>query len=348
MEPLRVGIIGTGFGATVHAPMMQWHPKYEVVSICSVSNRNPESIRETTGINRVYTDWEEMIDQETLDLVVIASMPSLHFQMAIKALSHGIHVLCEKPMALNSDQTQEMIQAADEFGRFGFVNFEWRFLPARQKVKELLTNNVIGKLTHIDYDISFPGYTSLTSGTAGWGGQQKHFGGMLGALGSHMIDSLLWWTNDNIKRVIGQLSTHIPQFVDAQGNKEIRDADDSFFVCGSLTGETTFKLQLVSAAHHATGSFVKIFGSEGSIFLKDDRIVELGKANQPLEEVLLETIPAPIELGDLPSRYFPAFKPFLDSLYHSLISSKAETDMPTFQDGHRTQIVLDAIRRSHF
>jgi predicted dehydrogenase len=344
MGQLRVGIIGAGFGAKVHAPLMQWHPSYDIVSICTVNRKDSDLLKKDTGIEKVYTEWEEMLAREELNLVVIASIPSLHCDMAVKAFSMGMNVLCEKPLAMHQGETQEMITAANKYSKFGFTNFEWRFMPARLKVKEILSQ--IGEILHIDYDINFPGYNSLASSKAGWGGQRKHFGGMLGALGSHMIDSLLWWTEDNVRHLIAQLTTHVPEFVDEDGNKEYRDADDAFFVNGQLIGGATFKLQLVSAAHHATGSVVKIVGTKGSIFLKDDKTLQLGIGDKQLEEVALPVITAPKELAFLPSKYYPAFKPLLDSLYETIVSRKVVLNTPTFGDGHKVQLVLDAIRRS--
>jgi predicted dehydrogenase len=346
MGQLRVGIIGAGFGAKVHAPLLQWHPSYDVVSICSVNRKDTDQLKKETGIKKIYTEWEKMLTREELNLVVIASIPSLHCDMAVKAFSMGMNVLCEKPLAMHQSETLEMITAANKYSKFGFTNFEWRFMPARLKVKEILIQNTIGEILHIDYDINFTGYNYLASSKAGWGGQRKHFGGMLGALGSHMVDSLLWWTVDNVRHLIAQLTTHVPEFVDEDGNKEYRDADDAFFVNGQLIGGSTFKLQLVSAAHHATGSVVKIVGTKGSIFLKDDKLLQLGIGDKPLEEVALPVITVPKELGILPSKYYPAFKPLLDSMYETIVLGKEFPNTPTFGDGHKVQMVLDAIRRS--
>jgi predicted dehydrogenase len=347
MEPIRVGVIGTGFGAKIHTPLLQWHHQYEVVSICTVSGKDRQIIAKETGVEQVYDDWHDMLANERLNLVIVASIPSLHYEMTIEALSMGINVLCEKPMAMDIRETKSILDKQASSGLHGFINFEWRFMPARQKVKTLLDKKAIGDIIHIDYDISFPGFKSLTSGMAGWGGQKKHFGGMLGALGSHMIDSLLWWSNDTIRNLSGLLDTHIPIFEDNHGNSEKRDADDTFFVIGHFTGDSTFKLQLISAAHHATGSIVKIFGLKGTIFLKDDMTVHLGLVNQQLEEVNVPTVTAPEGMENTQSRYYTAFKPFHDALYNRVKLDRSEPDLPTFQDGHRTQVVLDAIRLSH-
>ncbi|MGC4377522.1 Gfo/Idh/MocA family oxidoreductase [Fictibacillus sp. Mic-4] len=346
MKPLRVGIIGTGFGADVHAPIMQSHPGFDVISVCSVARGNIGKVQKQTGIENIYIDWKEMLEKEQLDLVSIAAIPSLHCEMAVTSFSYGAHVLCEKPMALNLDETKKMMRAQEKSSRSGFVNFEWRFLSARQIVKKILSEEQIGKVLHIDYDISFPGYHALTTENIGWAGQQKNFGGMLGAMGSHMIDSILWWMDEEVSTLIAQLNVHIPEFTDEHGITEYRDADDSFFISGKFKSGTTFKMQLMSAANHGFGSVLKIYGSKGTVVLNDDQIVQLGFENQSLENIDIEDILAPKDMPYTASRYYPAFKPFLDKLYEAIVSHRIDPDLPTFSDGHKTQAILDAVRQS--
>jgi predicted dehydrogenase len=91
MKTFKVGIIGTGFGAKVHAPMFNFHDGFEVVSISSVSRGNIEEAKMSSGIENVYTDWKLMLDQEQLDLVVVASAVHLHRDMVLAAYEKGLN-----------------------------------------------------------------------------------------------------------------------------------------------------------------------------------------------------------------------------------------------------------------
>lgn len=342
-NPIRVGIIGTGFGGKVHAPLMTEHPNFEVIAISSVHRGNSEDIRAKTGIENVYTDWREMIQQQKLDLVSVVSMPSLHHEMTLECFKKEVHVLCEKPMAINQKESLEMIAARDEIGHMGFLNFEWRYLPARLYVKKLLDQDKIGKVMHIRYFISTPGYESSVSGNRGWLGKKEVAGGMLGALGSHLIDSLNWWLNDTMISVYGQLNTHVP--ISNTGEK--RTADDSFQIMGTFTKGTVLTLDFISTARQGFGSRVEIFGTKGTIEVINDKEVKVGYSDtNGLEKVNLvepylgEHYPAPIP------RYYPAFYPYLNDLYESIINKKYTSDIATFEDGLSVQKVIDAIHKS--
>ncbi|MCT8138053.1 Gfo/Idh/MocA family oxidoreductase [Anaerobacillus sp. CMMVII] len=347
-EKIRVGIIGGGFGAKVHAPTFASHQGFEVVSLASVGRGRVKELQEETGINQIYGNWEEMLEKEDLDLVSIASAPLLHHEMVLKAYNLGLHVLCEKPFASNTNEALEMIQARDNAQKLGFINFEFRFLPARQKIKEVVSSGQLGKLLHVNYTTSFPGYERAVSSKRGWLGQKDQAGGMLGAIGSHMFDSLTWWVDDQIRSVSGQLATHIPEFVDALGETEIRTADDSFQTFGSFVGGTTFSLGLTSTTRHSQSWQLEIFGTEGSLVMSADNKVLVGIGNKPLEEVeLLQDLVIPEQMSDISGRYYNAFYRSLDAIYHVVVNQQTNPYVATFEAGYRVQQVLDAVRESN-
>lgn len=342
----KVGIIGTGFGAKVHAPVFKHHPNFDVSAIASVSRGRAEEIKAQTGIERVYTDWREMLEQEQLDLVAVASAPFLHHEMVLEAFRTGSHVLCEKPMAFDSAESLAMIQARDAVQKKGYINFEWRFLPARMKIKEILAEQKLGRIMHIQYTRVSSGYKNALAGVRGWLGQEDKAGGFLGAIGSHMLDTLMWWKGEKISSVYGQLQTYVPENLAAdQADREVRTADDSFQVMGSFENQTSFQMNLISTARHDLGWRLEIIGTEGTLVMKDDNKVYLGLNDQALEEVeLAPEAQSPEHFDPVLKRYFPAFYPMLDQLYSALADT--ESQAATFEDGHYVQLVMDAIRVS--
>ncbi|HEU4964078.1 MAG TPA: Gfo/Idh/MocA family oxidoreductase [Bacilli bacterium] len=348
IQKIRVGIIGTGFGANVHAPMFQHHPGFDLQAIASVSRGRTDEVREKTGIARVYEDWREMLAQEELDLVAVTSAPYLHHEMVLAAYERGLHVLCEKPMALDAEQTQAMIAARDAAGKQGFVNFEFRFRPARRKAKEIIESGQLGRLVHVRYETSFPSYLALTSKPRGWLGNEELGGGMLGALGSHMFDSLRWWTQEEVTRLQGLLPIHVPSYTDHTGNTELRTADDAFLAIGHLTGGTTFRVEFVSAIRHAqSGAKLEVFGTQGTLVMTDDRNVELSMGDDPFHEVELGLYTeAPKTMSAPADRYYTAFYPMIDAVHGALTTGERHPILPTFEDGHRAQLLLDAVRKS--
>lgn len=347
-KKIRVGIIGTGFGARVHAPLMLDHPDYEVVAIASVHRGRPDDVRRETGIDRVYTNWQDMLAKESLDLVSVASNPFHHHEMVIKAYEHGFHVLCEKPMAFDASQSKEMIEARDRANRMGWINFEFRFLPARLKVKEIIESGKLGRIMHITYKCNTAGYNFFSSRKRGWLGQMESGGGMLGAIGSHMFDALLWWKDAPVAEVMGQLTTHFPKWTGEDGEVEVRTADDSFQVIGSFEDGTTFSTDLFYAGKHAAHRWrLEVFGTEGTLVMTDDQKVELGLGDEPLQELSLDPMrTVPDSLPSTAISYYHPFYSMLTDLHRALILQDSQVKLASFEDGHRVQLILDAVRRS--
>ncbi|WP_209121060.1 Gfo/Idh/MocA family protein [Alkalihalobacillus sp. BA299] len=346
-DKIRVGIIGTGFGAKVHAPIMQNHPDFEVVSISSVHRGSLNEVKGETGINAVYDDWRKMLERESLDLLSVASAPYLHFDMVMEGLKRNLHIYCEKPMAFDANQSKEMLEFKNQAGLFGFINFEFRFLPARQKIKEILASGQLGEILHIHYKSNFNGYKRLKNNKRGWLGQEQFGGGMLGAIGSHMFDSLLWWTGQSVKDIYGQLPIHIPS-ITKDGETEVRTAEDSFQTIGTLETGTSFTVELTSATLHRTNQWrLEIFGTNGTLVMTDDQRVEIAIEDGKLTKVkLAEKLKEPTNLSDRALAYYQPFYPMLDAMSQTIRENTLHPHVPTFENGHEAQLILDAIRVS--
>ncbi|RSK26810.1 gfo/Idh/MocA family oxidoreductase [Bacillus sp. HMF5848] len=346
MSKIRVGIIGTGFGAKVHAPILkEFSEKFDVVAIASVARGDVNKAREDSGVEKVYTDWRTMLANEILDLVIVASAPYLHHDMVVEAFKRGCHVLCEKPMSFNSEQAKAMIQARDEANKLGFITFEYRHLPARRKVRQIMKEGVLGEVLHVKYNAAFPAYQRLITQPSGWLGQKEFAGGMLGAVGSHMIDSLLWWLEDDVVELTANLHTHVKELKVDDDEIEKRTADDSFQLLTTFTKGATSVIDVQFALRHARHQwYLEIYGTEGSLVLENDNKVLLALKDTPLEEVMLETErKIPNHLSDVAKRYYPAYAPFAESLYSAIQNNAYINEyLPTFEDGEKVQNLIDA------
>ncbi len=134
-DPIRVGVIGTGFGAAVHIPALKHLPEFEVAAVCSRRAARARSVAAEHKIPTVCTDFREMVNDQEIDAVVVAAPPYLHHQMTLAALEAGKHVLCEKPMARNLAEARDMVKMAERAGVAAMVNHEFRFLPLRSRIK---------------------------------------------------------------------------------------------------------------------------------------------------------------------------------------------------------------------
>lgn len=341
MAGFRVGIAGSGFGARVEAPMFAVHAGFEPVAIATLHRGDEARIREESGMHDVLHDWRRLLDRH-LDLLVVAAHPALHREITEAALAQGLHVLCEKPMALDLAEAAAMEEARVRSGTVGAITFEFRFRPARQAVRRLIADGAIGQPLHVAFSGQDPRLPQLQAERIGWLGQSEMGGGRLGALGSHMVDSLRYWTGDEVAELSAELTTHVP---DGPGG-ERRDADDAFVVVGRLQGGATFVLDYQSASRRPAGWQLAVHGSQGTIALRDDRAVWLQTGGGGWQEI---DLPPAADHPDLPAAargYASAFLPFLDRLHQSLAGGEATGDLPTFRDGVASQRLLDAVRRS--
>lgn len=342
MKSISVGIIGTGFGGAVHAPIFQLHPGFEVKAIASVYRDRSES-RTWQGIS-YYKDWRCMLESEQLDLAVVASAPVHHYEMTMLALQSGCHVLTEKPLGMDKEQTLHMLKESIRVKRRAFVNFQWRWTPIRQRIKRMLQSKELGEIQHIKYTGSFSGYNMLTNSYRGWESRTEEGGGFLFAVGSHMIDSLLWWMGEEIIDVYGDLRTQIPTHTGEAG-PEIRNADDAFTFTGRFKSGASLLVDVFYPGVRGTGWKLEMYGSKGTLIMRDDQILEcsFGGSFDPIE---IEPFPPPANLESPAIHYYNGLYQMVDAIYNSLTEHTTSINMPQFADGHKVQAVLDAIRLS--
>lgn len=341
---MRVGIIGGGFGLRVQAPIIEAHPMMKIVAVSTMNRHQlPKELMSGDNPPNHYKNWTEMLDKEELDLLFVSSIPIYHYQMVKHALKKGINVVCEKPFTMDSNESKELLLLSKKYNAKVLVDFEWRFLPIRQKVKEMINNNEVGKVFHFEYHISSPQYQHLQDSKQGWMGKKDMFGGMLGALGTHMIDCLRWLIKDEFEKISGLLHTHVPV-----GADEIRDSDDAFFIHGLMKNKSTFSIQLLAGINHGFNSTIRIFGDLGTINVVNDDRLYFGRANEELEEIIVQAQEiAPTHLSREASAYFPAFYPFLDKSYQYIKNNKRDDDLPTVLDGHANQVIIDRILKNN-
>jgi len=203
---VRVGVFGTSWWAdTMYLPPLAAHGGAQVVAVCG---RNPDRaarFAESWDVPASYTDAEAMLDNETLDAILIATANDSHHHLALLALQRGLHVLCEKPMALDADQAAQMHAAAEQAGVITIMPFTYHWMPMNQWVKRLVADGYVGRPLHINarYYTDF-GFDDAYS----WRFDREIAGsGLIGDLGSHWIH-LARWLLDDTETSISALATN--------------------------------------------------------------------------------------------------------------------------------------------
>lgn len=207
MEKLNIGVIGLGVIGNVHLDVIQQSDEAVLVALCDI---NKETLDTKTQKHNVkgYCNYEEMITNETLDVVHICTPHYLHKEMMIAVAKQGIHVMCEKPVVMNPQEAQEVKAALkNERVKVGVV-FQNRYNPTIQKVWEYINNEELGELKAITSRVYWQRKAPYYS-ESNWRGKYKtEGGGVLINQAIHTLD-LMQWMGGSVKNVEGTYKTHL-------------------------------------------------------------------------------------------------------------------------------------------
>lgn len=221
IKKLRCGIVGLGVGRKKHIPGYLSHPMAELAAIADSNTEKLNAVGDEFHIEHRYSSLTEMLANEKLDIVSIATPNIFHKDMTIEALEAGCHVMCEKPIAMNAAEAQEMIDAAKRTGKRIMINYVKRYIPESIAVKRVIDAGMLG-------DIYFARSVWLRRrrlpGFGGWFGKKAMSGGgPLIDIGVHRLDLALWYMGFP-KPVWVMASTYNP-IAKAIAAKEKKDFD---------------------------------------------------------------------------------------------------------------------------
>ena len=351
-DKIKIGIIGTGFARKVQIPAFLQCDGAEIVSISSGHIENAKNVAGEFNIEHFTDDWRETVEYKDVDLICITTPPDLHREMTMFALERGKHILCEKPMAMNVAEAREMTEKAEEKEVLALIDHELRFQKGRQKAREILQNGEIGKIINAKYNFRNASRGSLDV-KWNWWSDAESGGGALGAIGSHIIDSFLWFTGAEISSVFCQLKTHVKQRrVEKSGEMRDVTTDDEAslilrFADDALTENATGIVSLSMVERPKYQNRIEFFGTEGAMRVGHRGEIWLAtKDDKDWREVEIE-FDKPIEnVADTGfSRGFTSFAP---KIIEAIRAGKTEIEnAATFADGLKVQKVLDAAHQSN-
>ncbi len=193
MTKLKAGVIGLGMGMG-HLQGYLSHPDVEVTAIADARGDRISALAASCPEfhGKTYTNGMEMIKAEKLDIVSIAVPNFLHKDLTVAALEAGANVLCEKPMAMNTAEAEEMLAAARRYGKKLGINFSFRFTPQSRAMKDLVDAGTLGEIYYgRSVWMRRRGIPGLDGG-AWFFSKEKSGGGPLIDLGVHRLDLALW------------------------------------------------------------------------------------------------------------------------------------------------------------
>ena len=369
MSQLQAAIIGAGFVGRAHIDALR-RLGVPVVGVLGSSQERSEASRSAMKLSRAYKSLDELAADSAVQVVHICTPNHLHFEQAATLLRAGKHVMCEKPVAMTTQESAALIDLARQNKRAGGVCYNLRYYPLCQEARARVGSGAIGepRLVHGNFLQDWLFYPTDWN----WRLETK-LGGDLRAvsdIGTHWLDLAMWVSGHKIVEVCGDLATTIPLRQRPRGRVETFQAaaaattdpvkistDDYASVLlrfeANLRGVMT--VSQVSAGHKAFLSF-EIDGSEGSLAWNSESPNQLwiGHRNQANQELLKDpSLMMPAAKGyaaypgghieGYPDTFLQLFKDFYEHIEKGGASTPT---FPTFQTGHDELVLCEAIALS--
>jgi predicted dehydrogenase len=330
---VRAGIIGAGgIARYAHIPGYQAQKDVELVALCDVLPGQAARVAEEFEIPRAYDSYQEMLKKERLDVVSVCTPNVSHKEATVAALKAGLHVLCEKPIAMNLAEGREMVDTAAKLGQVLQIGLHWRFTSQAQALKRFIDAGDLG-------DIYYGEATCMRRrGIPGWGvftQKSMQGGGALIDIGVHTLDHTMWLMgNPKPVAVTGATYAAFGKRQDvvsvwAHWDADKFDVDDMGVAMVRFENGATLLLRASWAANiDKEFSETRILGTDGGAFMSPLRIYKEMHGN------LVDITPASL----------PEVKAHTQEIAHFIACARGEQRcLVAPQQVLDVQAVLDAI-----
>ena len=335
---VRIGIIGSNFGRLVQLPAFRRDPRCDVVALAGRDATRTRELATAAGIPLAFGDWRELVAHSEIDAVVIATLPSLQPDIAVRALELGKPVFAEKPMAADLPGAERMARAADGSRRTTMVDFNFCAILSWRKARELLQQGAVGRLRHVAVTWQVENYATRMR-IKSWKSSGDDGGGALGNFVSHCFHYLEWFCGP-----VTGLSTRLSGLPDDPA------METNAHIGLAFQSGAAGHIAMSCASYLGSGHRLEFYGEDGTLTLVNEtadymRGFRLSTSRRPASALI------PIEVDDPVDREFPAdgriapvsrmAAAFLDGIETGQSTSIA------FAQGLRVQALLEAARRAN-
>jgi predicted dehydrogenase len=364
---LKAGVVGTGFIGVVHVDAL----RRLGIEVTGVVGSTPLRAA-AKGIAPAYESYEALLGDERVDVVHLTTPNSLHYPQVKQALAAGKHVVCEKPLAVTSEESAELLGLAERSGVVHCTNFNVRFYPVVQEARERVRAGEVGEVWNVHGGYLQDWLAKPTDWN--WRLEPERAGELraVGDIGSHWMDLTQFVTGLRIVELFADLATAIPVRQRPTGEVEtFASAADVEREDAPMSTEDMAHI-LLRYETGARGSLVvsqvstgrknslrlEVDGSQGALAWDGERHEELwlGHRDRPNEMMLRNAAlmhPAAAARTHLPVAHAEGFADTFRELYRAVYADVArggpsdEPDYPTFRDGHVENVLCDAVALSN-
>jgi predicted dehydrogenase len=372
---MAVAVVGTGFIGPVHVEALR-RLNIEVKGILGSSPEKSDRAAKSIGLSVGYKSYKDLIKDKDVDVVHITSPNRHHLKQASDALNAGKHVICEKPLAMTTKETKELVKLSQRKPELiAAVNYNVRFYPVVLHARELIKSGKLGEI----YSVSgcYVQDWLLFDTDYNWRVEAKDGGKLraIGDIGTHWMDLMGFVTGLKVKRLVADLATFIKQRKKPQGGSEtftgkLSSGPKKYDLVNINTedwGAVLFNydngargVMNVSQTSAGRKNFLnfEICGSKGSVSWNSERPNELWLGHRDKPNELLIKDPSLMNAAVLPYANYPGghaegFPDTFKQLYRAIYGYLKAGDFtkskpfPTFADGHDEVLLCEKILESH-
>src|SRR5215216_1984549 len=371
-QTIGVGVAGTGFIGPAHIEGLRRNG-INVLGLSGSTNQKAEQKAAELGIPRSYASFDEMLNDRDIDVVHLATPNHLHHPQAKAALLTGKHVVCEKPLAMTSRESGELVQLAAEKKLVNAVNFNIRMYPLAQQARSMVQSGELGDLfilqgSYLQDWLLFP---------TDWNWRlETEFGGTLravGDIGSHWLDLLTFITGLQVEEVYADFKTFHP--IRKKPAKPVETFTGKILQPSDLVDQPVSTEDYATIILHYENAvdgvltvsqvssgrknrlFYEINGSKSSLGWDSEKPNELWIGHRSTPNQTLMKDPSLLSpearavtsyLGGHNEGFPDTFKQLYAKVYSYILSGDYDKtpDFPTFADGHYEMQVCEAVERS--
>ena len=372
MKKIKAGIIGTGFIGPAHVEAVRRLGFVEMIALCEAGEELAKAKAAQLWIPKAYGKLEDFLADDEIQVVHNCTPNHLHFEISKKIIAAGKHVISEKPLAMDTKESKELVKLAAKAGVVNAIDFNYRYYPLVQEAKDLVASGKLGNVFHANGSYTQDWLYLPTDWNwrlvPGLSGKSR----AIADIGSHWCDCIQFIAGLQITRVLADLRTIHPKRM--KPKKEVEtysgkmltpsdyepvkiDTEDYANVIFEFSngGSGSFSVSQCFAGRK-NRMFYELAGSKCSMAWDQERPNEMWigyreKANELLlkdPSLLCPTARAYAHYpGGHPEGYPDGLKNFALRVYSHIAGKSKAVDFSTFQDGHNELAICEAVLASH-
>ena len=349
---IRVGVVGTSWWADMmHLSALKSHLQAEIVAICGRNADRAGEMAQKYEIPQIFTDYTELINKSGAEAIVVSTPDDLHYPITMAALDAGLHVICEKPLALRLEHAKKMYEKANAASVVNMTYFTWRWLPCFRYLCDLVQEGYLGQVYHghFGYMMDFG-----RRGKDKWSWNPQRSLGILGSIGSHMID-LARSCMGEVTRVSAHLGTFEPDTIPE--NKRHNPVNDAALLTLEFENGSQGVIHASGVAYvggQVQEQFASLHGEDGMLEVRAPfQGRQLVRGARGGDEISALAIPESVLQGiDSSSTVREQFNQIFTQqsvgcrLFIDAILSNRPVS-PSFYDGYKVQEIIHAAMQSN-